>query len=110
MKLYYFCKSCKRENGFTVKSNNRFDLQKEKGKHISERCPECGTITERHINRIHAKPRYYRIALIFMLAIVISYFLFEMGWIAGLTFILPIILWKEEVRYASTFNRVMIND
>jgi len=110
MKLYYFCKSCKRENAFTVKANNRYDLQKLKGKHISERCPECGTITQRHINRVHAKPRYYRIALGFLLSILLSYFLLDVGWIIGVVFIIPILLWKEEIRYASSFNRVMIDD
>jgi len=87
MKLYYFCKSCKRENAFTVKANNRYDLQKLKGKHISERCPVG-----------------------FLLSILLSYFLLDVGWIIGVVFIIPILLWKEEIRYASSFNRVMIDD
>jgi len=124
MKLYYYCSSCKKENSFTTKTSNRFELKEERGLELSERCPRCGMITKRHLNRVHAKPNKLIILLgavfgvfvagvLILLILKISFspillFLFYL-FIPG-TFSIPFISWKIADKKASSFNKLLIAD
>jgi Flp pilus assembly protein TadB len=119
MKLYYYCSSCQEENSFKTKATNRFDLQKERGNVINERCKHCGTVVKRRINRVHAKPNKWIliiggilgisltvIALVFTIAIS---FLMVVILIPAITSI-PFIAWREQDKKANAFNKVMVKD
>ena len=111
MKLYYYCSSpsCKKENLISVKSNNRYDLKNEIGEEINERCTHCGSYTKRHINRLHAKPNYMIIGLGFLLAIVVTALLWDLGFVSTLSGSIPIGIWMYEERKASAFNKIMVH-
>lgn len=110
MKLYYYCSSCKKENSFTTKTTNRFELQEERGNEINERCNHCWTQVKRRVNRVHAKPDLlYPIAGLIIGAIA-TVFLWDLGWISTLTFSIPTLLFAYTNNEASKFNKVMVDD
>lgn len=110
MKLYYYCSSCQKENSFKTKATNRFELQEERGNHINERCKKCGTIVKRRINRVHARANKSYVLLSFGLCIFLTLLLWELGWVATLTFTIPIMIWRSADIQASKFNKVMVDD
>lgn len=110
MKLYYFCASCKKENSFKTSANNRYDLQKERGNEINERCSYCGTITKKRINRVHAKPNRLILLGGLIAGIIATVFLWNLGWIASLTFSIPFLAWQQADKGARNFNRVFVDD
>ncbi|MFC4635996.1 hypothetical protein ACFO3O_18955 [Dokdonia ponticola] len=116
MKLYYYCSSCQKENSFQTKATNRFELQKERGNFINERCTKCGTIVKRRINRVHAKANKWILVLggIFGILFTAIIFLFVPLIIIVVTnsviFSVPFIVWREQDKKASNFNKVMVAD
>ena len=116
MKLYYFCSSCRKENHFTIKAKDRFELQKERGDEINERCNYCGTITKRKINRVHAKANKLIIVVGTIAGMVITLLLafvipkIVLFFAASSVFSLPYLAWRSEEKKASRFNSVLIND
>ena len=112
MKLHYYCSapSCKKLNSLKVKSNNRYDLKQEIGLEINERCKHCGNYTKRHINRLHASPNYFIIIGGVALAIIVTLFIWDLGFVSTLTGTIPIAIWMSEEKKASAFNKIMIRD
>lgn len=111
MKLYYYCSSCQKENSFTTKATNRFELQKERGNTINERCKHCGTVTKRRINRVHAKADNLLIIASAVLAIILGLFLLTFfGLISGLVLGIPFLAWQALQKKASNFNKIRVND
>lgn len=116
MQIYYYCKSCRKENSFKSNASNRFELKEERGIQISERCKKCGTITERHINRFHAKPNKIRYLIVGLGGIILTILLLLIIPPIFIVFVFPSIMsipfmsWKKELRSASNFNRVLIHD
>jgi len=110
MKLYYYCSSpsCKKENYIKVKSTNRYDLKQEIGIEINKRCKYCGHYTKRHINRLYAKPNYIIIAAGWIFAIIITVFLWDLGFVSSLSGTIPIAIWTIEEKRASAFNKILI--
>lgn len=110
MNLYYFCSSCKKENRFKTRATNRFELQEDRGNEINERCKYCGTISKRRINRVHAKANYGYIIAGLIVGLVLAAFLWQLGWIAGITFGLPIMIWQWSQKKATDFNKIRVSD
>lgn len=110
MKLYYYCSSCQKENSFTTKATNRFELQQERGNEINERCNKCGTQVKRRINRVHAKPNVLYILGGLIVGAIATVFLWNLGWIASITFSIPIMLYAYTNKEASKFNKLMVDD
>jgi DNA-directed RNA polymerase subunit RPC12/RpoP len=110
LKLYYYCSSCKKENSFNTKASNRFELQEERGNHINDRCNHCGTQVKRRVNRVHAKPDIKIVSIGLLLGIISTIFLWNLGWIATLTFSIPILAFSYASQQASNFNKVMVDD
>ena len=110
MKLYYYCSSCKKENSFTTKASNRFELQEELGNYINDRCNSCGTQVKRRVNRVHAKPAIKIVLLGLLISFLATIFLWNLGWIATLTFTIPILAFSYASQQASNFNKVMVDD
>ncbi len=110
MRLYYYCSSCKKENSFKTKATNRFELQEERGNHINERCNSCGSQVKRRVNRVHAKPNLGIVLAGLALGVITTVFLWNLGWIATLTFTIPILAFSYANNMASNFNKVMVDD
>ena len=110
MKLQYYCSSpsCGKSNTIRVKSNNRFDLKAEIGEELNKRCKHCGHQTKRHINRLMAEPNYYLIIGGIIAAVLITVFIWDLGFVSTLTGSIPIAVWMSEKKKASNFNRVMV--
>ncbi len=108
MKLSYYCKSCKKKNFIKTTAKNRFELQKEVGDEINNRCTSCGILEKKHINRIFAEPSKSVGVLSFILAVLLTGTIFVFGFIATLTITIPIWLYFDAYKKASDFNKIMI--
>ncbi|MCG2419112.1 hypothetical protein K8089_08755 [Aequorivita sp. F47161] len=109
MQLSYYCRSCKKKNYISSKANNRFELQAQFGDEINNRCSHCGTFEKKHINRLIAEPSKFIGLFCFGLAILLSGAVFILGFIATLTFTIPIYIYFNAQKRASDFNKVMIS-
>jgi Flp pilus assembly protein TadB len=116
MKLYYYCSSCQKENSFKTTATNRFQLQKERGNVINERCKKCGTVVKRRINRVHAKPNKWILVfgilfgIAFTLILILFVPLLGVVVINSAIFSIPFMVWRGQDKKASTFNKVMVSD
>ena len=116
MRLYFYCSSCQEENSFKTKAKDRFELQKERGNFINERCSNCGTVVKRRINRVHAKPNKWLLIIggiggILATLLIISFLPLVMTVFAvPAVFGIPFIAWRTEDKKASAFNKVMVSD
>ena len=110
MRLSYTCRACKKQNILPIKEETRPDLQKRvNADEVRVNCKECGKDDKRHINRITAIPDIRIILIGVVLGIIatvvlIGYF----GFIATITFSIPIIIWKYESDQAHKFNSYAI--
>lgn len=116
MKLYFYCSACLEENSFKTKAKDRFELQKERGNEITERCKNCGASVKRRINRVHAKPNKWiliigsLIGIIFTFILILYIPLIIIFFALPVVFGIPFIAWKTEDKKASDFNKVMVAD
>lgn len=111
MKLSYYCskQGCKKENYIRTSATNRYELQKEIGAEFNERCTHCGSFTKKHINRLHAEPNYLIILLGSLLSLILTIFSWNfIGLISTLTASIPIVIWAQQKKKASSFNSTMV--
>jgi len=108
MTVSYYCKSCKKNNKIKTKSINRFELQQELGDEISQNCKHCGTIEKRHINRLTADPNYTIFFITLLFAIVGTVFLWNLGFIALITFTAPIWAYFDAINKANLYNKTRV--
>ena len=106
MKLSYYCSSCKKENYLRTSAPERFAFLEEYGsKEINEKCNNCGNYTIKDINRLHAEPNNLLIIGGIVLAIIITILLWDFGFVSTLSGSIPIAIWVNENKKASTFNK-----
>jgi DNA-directed RNA polymerase subunit RPC12/RpoP len=108
MQLSYLCSSCKTKNYIKTRAKNRFELQTEFGDEISRHCTHCGTFEKKHINRLFASPSKFMGFFCLGLAIVLTATIFMFGFIATLTFTIPIWIYFDAYKKASDFNKIMV--
>lgn len=113
MKLSYYCTSpsCGKINYINVQSDNRYDLKQEMGSdHFNERCKHCGKHTKKHINRLYAEMNMIYVLIAIVVSAVLTVFTWRLGFISGaITFGIPLFVWFDQKRRASTFNKLMID-
>jgi hypothetical protein len=106
MKLSYYCDSCKKENYIKTKASERYTFLEEYGSNeIKERCKHCGNHTKKDINRLHAEQNYAIIISGLFLAIIITIFLWDYGFVSTLTGTIPVGIWIDQNNKTSTFNK-----
>ncbi|REG88123.1 hypothetical protein [Winogradskyella sediminis] len=109
MKLSYRCESCKKDNTVKTKAANRHGLLMELGKNeFNKRCLHCGHFTKKHINRLYVDDNYTYVIIGFVLSAVITYLLWDLGWVSTLTGAIPLYFWIEMKKKSSAFNRTMV--
>lgn len=111
MKLSYYCSNqgCKKENHIKVSVIDRYELQKEIGSEFNERCKYCGSFTKKYINRLHAEPNNTIIlASVFISVILTCFALIYFGLIGTFTATIPIVVWMQQKKRVSTFNKTMV--
>jgi len=110
MRLTYRCSSCKRENYLEDKAATRPELQaKLNGNEVRVNCKFCGKMEKKHINRITAKADNRILIIGFFVGLIVSFCLIYLfGFIASLTFSIPIMVWRYENDTAHKFNSYSI--
>lgn len=109
MKLSYRCESCKKDNTIKTKATDRHGLMMEMGKNeFNERCKHCSHITQKHINRLHADDDYTLVFVGIGIAIIATAFLWNLGLLSTLTFVIPFWFWVEMKKKSSAFNKTMV--
>lgn len=109
MKLSYYCNFCRSENFIKTNTTNRHDLLNELGKsEIENTCQNCGKHTSKHINRLYAEPNNMLILASVILAIIVTVFLWNYGFVSALSGTIPIAVWMDQSKKTSLFNKSRI--
>jgi len=105
MKLFTYCKSCKKEIKIKSSSETRPDLQMEKGREFKVNCQNCGTVEKKHVNDVKAQANniiiYSGIGLGTIASILLWIFY---GTIASLAFAIPILIYQQQMNSVKSFN------
>ena len=109
MLLSYYCSSCKKKNYLKFRISDRFDLQAKVGNQISRHCDSCGTFEKKHINRLYAEPSRFIGLIALAIGGILTFVVFILGFIAVLTFTIPIWIYFDAYKNASDFNKVKIS-
>lgn len=109
MRLSYRCSACKAQNYIDEKSKTRGDLKiRLNSDEIRVHCNKCGKMDKKHINRIDAVVDN-RVTLIGLgLGLISTVLVWKVGFIATITFLIPIFFWRNEMDKTSRFNKTLI--
>jgi len=110
MTVSYYCKSCKKNNKIKTKAKNRFELQQEIGNEINYRCTSCGTLENRHINRLSADPNYTIFFISLFVSVILTVLLWNVGFIAMVTLMLPFWAYFDSLKKANLFNKTRVRN
>ncbi len=109
MKLSYICSSCKAQNFIQEKAETRIDLKmKLNSDSVRVNCRKCGKMDKKHINRIDAVVDYKVNLIGLLLGIISTVLVWQIGFIAAFTFVIPIFFWRHEMEKTSRFNKTLI--
>ncbi|WP_346881526.1 hypothetical protein [uncultured Algibacter sp.] len=109
MNLYTYCKSCKSNINIKSGASTRPDLQMEKGDAFNVNCQNCGTIEKKHVNDIKAESSKAIMLVGLVLGIVATVILwFFFKGIALVVFIIPILVWQQQMAATKAFNSYTI--
>ena len=109
MRLSYICSSCKAQNFINEKAETRVDLKMKLNRdEVRVNCGKCGKLDKKHINRIDAvvDPKVTAIGL--LLGVISTVLVWQIGFVAALTFAIPIFFWRHEMEKTSRFNKTLI--
>jgi hypothetical protein len=76
--------------------------------HVHLNCTNCGKKDKIHINRVDASIDNRLIILGIVIGAICTVFLWEFGFIAAVTFLVPIFFWNQEMKLSSQFNKTLI--
>ncbi len=109
MKLYTYCKSCKKEITIKLKASTRPDLQMKKGEEFAISCQNCGKTETKHINNIKAEANKTILLIGVGVGIIVTILLwYYYGAIGTVGVIVPILFWRQEMNAVKAFNSYMI--
>ncbi|NOU62005.1 hypothetical protein [Marinifilum caeruleilacunae] len=97
MKLFAKCSDCNSEIKIkTFLISNRIELAKSKGEEFEQRCTHCGHRNEIYVDEVIAEKNDSLIFIVggisFLLAIALTYFFWHYGYIAAVSFAIPLLL------------------
>ncbi len=105
MKLYTFCKGCKKETFIKSTAVTRPDLAHDKGEEISINCNNCGKRFAKHVNEIKAKPDPKILGIGLVVSIVVTaILLLFLGVIGSICLGIPLLFWQQQNSNAQAFN------
>ena len=109
MKLYAYCKSCKKEIKIKSSASTRPELQMEKGDDFNVNCQNCGVIEKKHINDIVAEPNKTIILFGILIGVFVTIFLWiYFGAIGTVSIIIPVLFWQQQNNETKGFNSYLI--
>ncbi len=109
MRLSYICSACKAQNFIDKAAETRPELKmKLNADEIVVNCKKCGKTDKKHINRIDAIIDYRIILIGLFFGAVATILVLQLGYIALLTFLIPIFFWRQEMEKTNRFNKTLI--
>ena len=109
MKLFTFCQGCREEIDVKSSASTRSDLERDRGMNLTIKCPECGKIDSYHLNDVKATVSARNIIAGVVLGIVLTGLLgVVLGGLSMVSMGVAILIWKNEEKKASHFNRYML--
>jgi len=109
MKLTASCNSCKKEHLIKSYASTRPDLAQDKGEEFSMNCTDCGNNTRVHVNEVQAKPNTTVLLAALVVGVLVTVILlYFLGAIGTISLGIPLLMWRQENKSASTFNGYMI--
>ncbi|MEO1714101.1 MAG: hypothetical protein AAFU60_12280 [Bacteroidota bacterium] len=105
MPLRSYCQGCRKEMPIRSYASTQVDLEQEKGLKFMVNCPECGKNNQVHVNQVFAKPNNWIIlAGVALGAFLTAGLMYFFGYIAMVTFVIPILIVNQQRQTAHAFN------
>ncbi len=105
---YFTCKVCHENTRFATMASDRVELERERGELIVVSCKHCHRKQSIHINEVKAEPNKVITGISVAAGAVASVALWNIGFIAVASFILPVIVYTAQQKMAATFNSYRI--
>ncbi|MDK2773195.1 MAG: hypothetical protein KYX68_13375 [Flavobacterium sp.] len=105
---FYDCPSCKAKNKVSVDADDRGQLQMKKGEEIDYTCNSCHKKEKIHINKIYAEPSKIIYLSAFVLSVILTILFWNFGFIATVSFALPMLVFLYQQSLARNFNNYRI--
>lgn len=105
MKLIATCPSCKTENTIKSMATTRPDLAKDKGEEFNLNCKSCGVYHNIHVNQVKASSSPIPILIGVGVSIILTILLLGVGWIAAVSFAIPIYIWQQQQANENAWNK-----
>ena len=105
---FFKCVFCNKENEIKIQEDDRGSLQMKKGEEIPYTCIECHKKDKIHINKIKAEPNKKTLIGSMILSVISTILLFNFGFVATLSFGLPMIVYLYQQNSAKNFNSYKI--
>lgn len=111
MRLIFNCISCKKKNIYTPNFSNRGDLQMQMGDDVKVNCSHCGQNSKKNVNEISAEEdKRVLIGGVVVSLISTIVFWFYFGALSTLSFVIIFLVWAQEHKLTSNFNRYKIRN
>ncbi len=109
MILTTICESCAKSFKISKRARTRPDLQMKNGDYLNLNCPNCARQQQKHINDIQAQVNPVKVTIgLIAGAASTGILMIWYGYIAAITFGIPILVWRSELSAASAFNGYLI--
>ncbi|OIQ27219.1 MAG: hypothetical protein BM564_13070 [Bacteroidetes bacterium MedPE-SWsnd-G2] len=109
MNLYTYCKSCKNNIKINSQAPTRPELQMEMGDTFKVNCKHCDKWDKAHINDVKAEQSKHILLLGLILGVIFTLFIWTYySSLALVSFIIPLLVWKQQLMAVKAFNGYMI--
>jgi len=89
--------------------STRPELRQQKGDEFNVNCPDCGTNTKKHVNDVTAYPSYTIALGGILLSFIVTAVLWGfVGLVGTITFLIPIIIYKQQSNSVHAFNSYLV--
>jgi hypothetical protein len=105
---FFYCIFCETENKIKIEEEDRGTLQMKKGDELPFTCTSCHKKDKVHINKITAKSNKIFLLISILISIVSLILTFKYGFIAYISFGLPMLVYTYLNSLENTFNSYRI--
>lgn len=101
---YFTCKNCHENTKVKSMATDRVEMERDLGETFLVACSHCHDRKTIHVNDVNAEPNKIVTGVGAGMAVVLTAAFWQLGFIAGLSFTLPVIVYAAQQKAAATFN------
>ena len=101
---YTTCPKCHENTPFKTMAADRAELEREEGMDHRVNCATCHHPYVATVNDVKAKPNLTIVGVSLLVGLALALAIWTIGFIAGLAFALPLVVYAAQQRMAASFN------